>query len=103
MRQFYEKNPTMSDYLTWSHYVELLSINDMNKTNYYIKIAEKQNLSVRELRQKIKSNEYERLDDQTKLKLIEKSDEEDNIKDFIKNPVLIKNKYNTNKISEKVL
>ena len=75
MRQFYEKSPTMSDYLTWSHYVELLSINDINKTNYYIKIIEKQNLSVRELRQKIKSNEYERLDNETKLKLIEKNGE----------------------------
>ena len=103
MRQFYEKSPTMSDYLTWSHYVELLSINDINKTNYYIKVIEKQNLSVRELRQKIKSNEYERLDNETKLKLIEKSNEEENIKDFIKNPILIKNKYNRNKISEKVL
>lgn len=103
IRQFYKKNPTMSDYLTWSHYVELLSINDMNKTNYYINISEQQNLSYRELINKIKNKEYERLDNETKLKLIEKSDEEDNIKDFIKNPVLIKNKYNTNKISEKVL
>ena len=49
---------TMSTKLTWSHYVELLSYNDMNKINYYIKISEEQNLSVRELRTKIKNNEY---------------------------------------------
>ena len=70
-RQFYImsdllKWSTMSTKLTWSHYVELLSYNDMNKINYCIKLSEEQNLSVRELRTKIKNNEYERLDNKTK-------------------------------------
>ena len=60
----------------------------------------KQNLAVRDLRRKIKSNEYERLDENTKFKLINK--EEENIEDFIKNPILIKNSYNA-EISEKLL
>lgn len=103
MRQFYEKRPTLSDFLTWSHYVELLKINDINEINYYIKIIEKQNLSVRELRNRIKNNEYERLDNKTKLKLIKYDNSKENISDFIKNPILIKNRFNKEEISEKAL
>ena len=56
IRQFYlfsEKFATVSRNLTWSHYVELLPINDINKINYYIDITIKYNLSVRELRERI--------------------------------------------------
>ena len=104
MRQFYlffKKGQTMSAQLTWSHYIELLSFNDINKIKYYIKIIEQQNLSVRKLRKKIKSNEYERLPNETKNKLINK--EQNNIEDFIKNPIMINNKINYEIISEKVL
>ena len=69
MKQFFNisnKLATVSQLLSWSHYVELLSLNDINKINYYIKITEEQNLSVRKLRKRIKSREYERLDDKTK-------------------------------------
>ena len=65
-----EKLPTLSAQLSWSHYDELLKFNDTNKINYYITICYQQNLSIRQLRTKIKSNEYERLDENTKLKLI---------------------------------
>ena len=71
-RQFYillTKGATMSHQLTWSHYSELLPVNNIDKINYYIKITEEQNLSVRKLRDKIKNNEYERLDNSTKEKL----------------------------------
>ena len=106
IRQFYilfknEIWSTMSTKLTWSHYTELLNINDFNKINYYIKICEEQNLSVRQLRDKIKNNEYERLDNKTKEKLITK--EELLPQDFIKNPILIRNSYNYTEISEKIL
>ncbi len=68
MRQFYnlfsnEKVSALPTQLTWSHYCELLILNDINKINYYIKIAEEQNLSYRQLHDKIKTKEYERLDD----------------------------------------
>ena len=104
MLRFYElkeKMQTMSAQLSWSHYVELLHVNNPNKINYYIKISLEQNLSVRELRYKIKNKEYERLDDITKSKLITK--EENKISDLIKNPILIKNSYDYKKTSEKIL
>ena len=104
IRQFYlriEKGATMSHQLNWSHYRELLKISNINKINYYIRITEEQNLSVRELRTKIKNNEYERLDDSTKDKLATKEDLLP--KDLIKNPILIKNSYNYELISERIL
>ena len=94
MRQFYllsQKSPTVSDQLTWSHYTELLSLNNLDKINYYINICKSQNLSVRQLRERIKQKEYERLPKSTKNKLAIK--EVTNIKDFVKNPIVI----NTNK------
>lgn len=96
-----QKVPTVSAQLTWSHYCELLSIELIDEINYYIKIVEEQNLSVRELRSKIKNKEYERLDEETKNKLI--NNEKSNVVDFVKNPVLIKNSYNYDGISEKIL
>ena len=104
MKKFYnliEKMATVSPNLSYSHYVELLPYDNLNKIKYYIEIVDKQNLSVRQLRERIKSNEYERLDESTKLKLIEK--EETNVYDLVKNPILIKNNYNYDVISEKVL
>ena len=104
IRQFYiviEKGATMSHQLSWSHYCELLPVNSIDKINYYIKITEEQNLSVRELRTKIKNNEYERLDESTKEKLKEK--EKLKVPDLVKNPIQIKNTSGNNEISEKVL
>ena len=90
MRQFYiimQKSPTVSDKLSYSHYCEIMWLN-IDEINYYIKIVEEQTLSVRELRERIKSKEYERLDDKTKLKL--KNQKNLEIKDFIKNPIILK-------------
>ena len=106
MRQFYllsEKIATLSQQLTWSHYCELLVFDNVDEINYYIKQTEVYNLSVRQLREKIKSKEYQRLDNSTKLKLINK--EETLVSDFIKNPIVISNKYNVDKesITEKIL
>jgi len=104
MRNFYvffSKSQTMSGQLTWSHYIELLKLVDKEKINYYIKIIEEENLSVRELRQRIKNNEYERLDESTKKKLKEK--EELKLSDLVKNPIQIRNTSGNNEISEKVL
>lgn len=104
MRQFYlliQKGVAMPHLLGWTHINALLPIDDTNKINYYIKISEEQNLSYRKLRERIKNNEYERLDNETKLKLI--NNEKPKIQDFIKNPILIKNKYNKEDISEKML
>ena len=87
--------------LTISHYRILFTLKDVNKINYYIKITINQNLSKRQLRERIKNKEYERLDEKTKEKLI--NNEEHKVNDFIKNPILIKNSYNYKEISEKIL
>ena len=95
------KMATLSPKLSYSHYVELLLYNDINKIDYYIKLVENENLLVRELRTKIKNNEYERLDENTKQKLINKK--KTKVGDFIKNPIIIKNSSNYEIITEKVL
>ena len=106
IRQYYrvfcnKKWSPMATKLSWSHYTELLSIKDERKLNYYINISIKNNLSKRQLREKIKTNEYERLDEETKSKLI--NNEKYYVTDFVKNPILIKNNFNYKEISEKVL
>ena len=104
MKKFYnliEKLATVSQHLSYGHYVELLPYDDIDKINYYIKITEEENLSIRELREKIKNNEYERLDEETKTKL--KIKEELKVSDLVKNPIQIKNTSGYNEISEKVL
>ena len=103
-RQFYhtlQKGATLSHFLSWSHYSELLSVKQTEEINYYIKITESQNLSVRDLRVKIKNKEYERLDEETKEKL--NSNDSQKITDYIKNPIIINNKNRYEEISEKVL
>ena len=106
MKQFYnafsnEKVSPLATLLTWSHYTELLSIKDINKIKYYIEECIKYNLSRNDLRIKIKNQEYERLDDKTKEKLIENNN--NGIEDYIKHPILIKNINNYEAITEKVL
>ena len=106
MKLFYnmfcdEKVSQLATQLTWSHYMELLPINDINKILYYLNISINENLSRNDLRNRIKSNEYERLPEKTKRKILTK--ENKNVVDFIKNPILIKNSYNYENISENVL
>ena len=99
MRQFYLmilKGATLSHQLTWSHYVEILKIDNLDKLKYYIYMVSKLNLSVRELREKIKSNEYERIGNKIEL-------ETPKVNTLIKNPILIKVKNKNNKLTEYVL
>ena len=106
IRQFYlfcvvSKWSTLSTKLCWSHFCELLKVDNINEIKYYILISEQNNLSVRELRSRIRNKEYERLDEQTKLKLIKQ--EKLKVEDTIKNPIIISNKSNYEIVSEKVL
>ena len=93
--------PTVSAKLSWSHFDELLKFDDINKLVYYINIIEQQNLSVRQLREKMQINEYERLPEGTKNKLI--NEEQTKVTDLIKEPIIIKNSNNYEEISEKIL
>ena len=95
------KLPTLSAKLSWSHYDEILKFKEINKILYYINVSEQQNLSIRQLREKIKLKEYERLPNDTKNKILNKK--ESNILDFVKNPIMIKNSNNYKIISEQIL
>ena len=95
------KVPTLSAKLSWSHYDEILKFDDVCKISYYIKISEQQNLSIRQLRVKVKANEYERLPDETKRKFIDQ--QKDDVVDFVKNPIMIKDNKNYEAFSEKLL
>ena len=87
--------------LSWTTFLVLMPLNDNNKMYYYANQCLINNLSKRQLQDKIKSKEYERLDNETKNKLI--NQEQTSMSDFIKNPILIKNSYNYEDISEKIL
>ena len=103
MMKFYElqKMQSVTANLSWGHWIELLSIKNINEMKYYINQAEKLFLTTRELRQRIKNNEYERLDESTNEKLKEK--EELKLPDLVKDPIQIRNISGINEISEKVL
>ena len=106
MKQFYiifsdEKVAPLAQQLSWSHYIELLPLKDNNKILYYINQCKTLNLSRNELRDRIKNKEYERLPEETKLKLINK--EQPKVDDLIKNPIIIRNSNQYEIISEKIL
>jgi len=99
MRKFYmliQKGQTLSAQLSWSHYTELLKIDNINEIKYYIYICESQNISVRELREKIKSKEYERIGFKEEL-------ESPKVNTLIKDPIVIKTKNIPKKITEYML
>lgn len=55
-----EKVAMLSQQLTWSHFVELLPIEDEQKRNFYAVMCRNENWSVRTLRERKKSMLYER-------------------------------------------
>ena len=106
MRQFYkifsnEKVSAMPTQLSWSHYTELLTLKNYDAINYYIEISLTNNLSYRDLHEKIKNDEYNRLSQETKLKLTKK--DKILLKDLVKEPIVIKSSNNFEVISEKIL
>lgn len=106
MKQFYkifsnEKVSQLATQLSWSHYVELLSLKNVDEIRYYINICREQNIGRNLLREKIRDGEYNRLPIDTKNKLILKDKLE--VKDLVPNPILIRNKNNIEIISEKSL
>ena len=105
MRKFYiviQKGAPLVHQLSWSHYVMLISLNDIKEIEYYINQITINNWSKRELIKHIRNKEYQRLPIGTKEKL--KIKEVPIATDYIKNPIII-NTYGNNKldITEKVL
>ena len=106
MKQLYntfnnEKVSPLVSQLTWTNALVIMSLKDMNKMYYYIIQSYKLNLSKRELQERIKNKEYERLDEQTRLKII--NQERTTFQNLIKNPIMIKSKRNIIKLTEKDL
>ncbi len=81
----FRKSQAVPDQLTWSHYIELLKLDNPQEINYYIYITEAQNLSYRQLGERIKSKEYERIGYKEEL-------EKPKVNTLIKNPIIIKTK-----------
>ncbi len=61
MYLIYSKSQTLSDFLSWSHYVELLKIDDPLERSFYEKEAETEHWGVRELKRQMKSMLFHRL------------------------------------------
>ena len=106
MRQFYKIfssikwNPVGSK-LNWSHFRELIKVKNIDAIMYYINICEKRNLSKRQLQDRIKNHEYDRLSDNTKNKLILK--EQLKVDDLIPNPIIIRSNSLKENLSEYAL
>ena len=106
MRKFYEifnseKLNTLCSILTWSHYRELITLKNVDEINYYIKICVQRNLNVRSLKNAIQSNEYERLSEKTKNKLI--TNEKLKLPDLVQDTILVKSEFNQEKLTEYAL
>ena len=106
MRKFYEvfsneKLNPLGSKLSWSHYRELITIKNIDEIIYYIFICEKYNLSKRQLQERIKNHEYDRLSDNAKNKLITK--EQLNVNDLVPNPIIIKSSSLKDDLSEYAL
>ena len=104
MLQFYnliEKVGTVCRQLTWSHYRYLLSLKNLEEVKYYIDVTIRNNLSVRELIDRMKSNEYGRLTPETKLKL--KEEKEVSQAEVVPSTILIPCNKTKEQLTEKVL
>ena len=106
MRQFYEifssiKWNPLGSKLSWSHFRELLIVKNIDAIMYYIEICERNSLTRRQLQERIKSKEYDRLSSETKNKLISK--EQLKVNDLIPNPIFIKSNLLKEELSEYAL
>jgi len=96
MRKFYFTYPiwkTVSAKLSWSHYLELIKIEEDNKRGFYMQEAINSNWSVRELQRQRDSLLYERLimskDKNKILELSKKGQVIKTDKDLIKDPFVL--------------
>ena len=96
MRKFYCLFPirsTVLNELSWSHYLELIKIEEDSKRKFYMKECINSRWSVRELERQIGSLLYERLalsaDKQKILELAEKGHELKTSKDLVKDPFVL--------------
>ena len=96
MRKFYLTYPiwkTVSAKLSWSHYLELIKIEEEQKRNFYLNETINSRWSVRELQRQRDSLLYERLtlsaDKNKILELAEKGQILSESKDLVKDPFVL--------------
>ena len=106
MRLFYLDFPILESVipkLSWTHYIQILSIKNENERNYYINLVILNNLSVRELQREIKNKSFDRLSyaDKEHIEIISDTNNTPlSIKDMIKDPIILKTDKNIDKIDE---
>lgn len=106
MRKFYEvfrneKLTPLVSKLSWSHYVQLITIKDINEIIYYINVTSIHNYNKRQLQEKIKNREYDRLSEETKNKLIKSKQLK--VDDLVPNPIIVKVNSINKSLSEYVI
>ena len=109
MRLFYLDFPILESVipkLSWTHYIQILSIKNENERNYYINLVILNNLSVRELQREIKNKSFDRLSyaDKEHIEIISDTNNTPlSIKDMIKDPIILKTDKNMDKIDEQAI
>ena len=87
--------------MTWSNVCEILNLSNIEEMKYYLNLSNKLCLTKLELRTKIKSKEYERLDSKIKEKLMKQ--EEVSVKDKIPDPIVLEGLEYKEKLTEKIV
>ena len=87
--------------ITWSNVCEIMQLKNPEKMKYYLELSNKLCLTKRELREKIKSKEYERLDSKIKEKLMRREDV--SVRDKIPDPIVLEGLEYKERLSEKIV
>ena len=87
--------------ITWSNVCEIMRITNIEEIKYYLNLSNKLCLTKRELRLRIKSNEYNRLPVEVKEKL--RSNEVVSISDKVPSPVVLQDLKVDGKLTEKMV
>ncbi|MCG2718736.1 MAG: PDDEXK nuclease domain-containing protein, partial [Nanoarchaeota archaeon] len=110
----YPKSQTLSDQLAWSHYVELLIIDNDLERSFYEKQCVKENWSVRELKRQINSMLFERIalskDKKGVLELAQKGHLIKKADDAVKDPYILEflgipedHKYSEKELEQRII
>lgn len=96
IRKFYisfKKSETLSHFLSWSHYFEILKSDNELERSFYIKECERQHWSVRELKRQMSSMLFHRIalskDKEGVLRLAEQGNEVQKPEDIIHDPFVL--------------
>ena len=103
---FFQKRQTLSVLfeninITWSNICEILYLKNVDEIEYYLKLSNELCLTTRELRKKIKSDEYNRLPVEVKEKL--RSNEVVSTSEKVPSPVVLRDLRVDGKLTEKLV